>query len=76
LKPIPIRGNLFLPVRLLVWITGRGTVARADSAASVELIEAPKQELHQLKNRQKYYCVKQMEMLICCFDFSPDMKFL
>jgi uncharacterized protein (DUF302 family) len=34
---IPTRGNLFLPVRLLVWADERGTVARADSAASAEL---------------------------------------
>jgi uncharacterized protein (DUF302 family) len=34
---IPIRGNLFLPVRLLVWADGRGTVEQADSAARAEL---------------------------------------
>jgi hypothetical protein len=34
---IPTRGNLFLPVRLLVWADGRGTVAQADSAARAEL---------------------------------------
>jgi hypothetical protein len=33
---IPTRGNLFLPVRLLVWADGRGTVEPADSAASAE----------------------------------------
>jgi hypothetical protein len=31
---IPTRGNLFLTVRLHVWADERGTVARADSAAS------------------------------------------
>jgi hypothetical protein len=35
---IHTRGNLFLPVRLLVWADGRGTVARADSAACVPWI--------------------------------------
>jgi hypothetical protein len=34
---IPTRGNLFLPVRLLVWADGRGTVAQADSPARAEL---------------------------------------
>jgi hypothetical protein len=50
---IPTRGNLFLPVCLLVWADGRGTVPRADSAARAELHGAPKQKLLQLKNRQK-----------------------
>jgi hypothetical protein len=54
-NPIPTRGNLFLPVRLLVWADGRGTVARADSAARAELQGAPKPKLLQLKNIQKYY---------------------
>jgi hypothetical protein len=66
---IPTRGNLFLPVRLLVW----GTVARADSAARAELQGAPKQKLQQQKNRQKYHWVKHKEMLICCFNVSHDM---
>jgi hypothetical protein len=71
------RGNLFLPVRLLVWADGRGTVARADSAATAELQGAPEQKLLQLKNIQKYHWVKHREMLICCLfcclDVSPDM---
>jgi uncharacterized protein (DUF302 family) len=50
---IPTRGNLFLPVRLLVWADGRGTVAQADSAARAELQEAPKQKLLQLKKYSK-----------------------
>jgi hypothetical protein len=33
LSGIPTRGNLFLPVRLLVWADGRGTVVQADNAA-------------------------------------------
>jgi hypothetical protein len=70
---IPIRGNLFLLVRLLVWADGRGTVAQADSAARAELQAAPKQKLLQLKNIQKYHWVKHKEMLICCFYVSPDM---
>jgi hypothetical protein len=70
---IPTRGNLFLPVRLLVWADGRGTVARADSAATAELQGAPKPKLLQLKNIQKYHWVKHKEMLICCFDVSPNM---
>jgi hypothetical protein len=73
---IPTRGNLFLPVRLLVWVDGRGTVAQADSAARAELQEAQKQKLPQLKNIQKYNRVKHREMLICCFGVSPDMKLL
>jgi hypothetical protein len=55
---IPTRGNLFLPVRLLVSADGRGTVAQADSAARAELQGAPKQKLQQLKNIQKYHWVK------------------
>jgi hypothetical protein len=70
---IPTRGNLFLPVRLIVWADGRGTVAQADSAARAELQGTPKQKLLQLKNIQKYHWVKHKEMLICCFDVSPDM---
>jgi hypothetical protein len=49
--------NLFLPVRLLVWTDGRGTVEQADSAARAELQDAPKQKLLQLKNIQKYHWV-------------------
>jgi uncharacterized protein (DUF302 family) len=69
----PTRGNLFLPVRLLVYAGGRGTVSRADSAARAELQGAPKQKLQQLKKIQKYHRVRHKEMLICCFDVSPDM---
>jgi uncharacterized protein (DUF302 family) len=69
----PTRGNLFLPVRLLVWADGRGTVAQADSAARAELQGAPKQKLLELQNIQKYHWVKHKEMRICCFDVSPDM---
>jgi hypothetical protein len=47
---IPTCGNLFLPVRLLAWADGRGTVAQADSAARAELQGAPKQKLLKLKN--------------------------
>jgi hypothetical protein len=54
-KPIPTRGKLFLPVRLLVWADGRGTVEQADSAARAELQGASKQKLLQLKNVQKYH---------------------
>jgi hypothetical protein len=72
-KGIPTRGNLFLPVRLLVWADGRGTVEQADSAARAELQGAPKQKLLQLKNIQKYHWVEHREMLICCFDVCPDM---
>jgi hypothetical protein len=71
--PIPTRGNLFLPVRLLVWADGRGTVVQADSAARAKLQGAPKQKLLKLKKVQKYYRFKHKEMLICCFDDSPDM---
>jgi hypothetical protein len=71
--PIPTRGNLFLPVRLLVWADGRGTVAQADSATRAELQGAPKQKVQKLKNIQKYHWVKHREMLICCFGVSPDM---
>jgi hypothetical protein len=46
---IPTPGNIFLPVRLLVWADGRGTVEQADSAARAELQGAPKQKLLQLK---------------------------
>jgi hypothetical protein len=70
---IPTRGNLFLPVRLLVWVDGRGTVEQADSAARPELQGAPKQKLLQLKNIQKYYWVEHRKMLICCLDVCPDM---
>jgi hypothetical protein len=70
---IPTRGNLFLPVRLLVWADGRGTVARADSTACAELQGAPKPKPLQLKNIQKYYWVKHKEMLICYSDVSPNM---
>jgi uncharacterized protein (DUF302 family) len=41
---IPTRGNLFLPVRLLVWADGRGTVAQADSEARAKLQGNPKQK--------------------------------
>jgi hypothetical protein len=57
-RSIPTRGNLFLPVRLLVSADGRGTVAQADSAARAEVQGAPKQKLQQLKNIQKYHWVK------------------
>jgi hypothetical protein len=50
---IPTRGNLFLPVRLLVWADGRGTVGQADSAARAELQGAPKQKLLQQKKYTK-----------------------
>jgi hypothetical protein len=70
---IPTRGNLFLPVRLLVWADGRGTVAQADSAAKAELQGAPKQKLQQIENIQKYHWVKHREMHICCLDISADM---
>jgi hypothetical protein len=42
-----------MPVRLLVWADGRGTVKQADSAARAELQGAPKQKLLQLKNITK-----------------------
>jgi hypothetical protein len=70
---IPTRGNLILPVRLLVWADGPGTVEQEDSAARAELQGAPKQKLLQLKNIQKYHWVEHREMLICCFDVCPDM---
>jgi hypothetical protein len=70
---IPTRRNLFLPVRLLVWADGRGTVAQAESKARAELQGAPKQKLQQLKNIQKYHWVKHREMHICCLDISADM---
>jgi hypothetical protein len=70
---IPTRGNLFLPVRLLVRADGRGTVAQADSATGAELQGAPKQKLLQLKNIQKYHWVKHKDMLICCLDVTLDM---
>jgi uncharacterized protein (DUF302 family) len=54
---IPTRGNLFLPVRLLVWADGRGTVEQADTAARAELQGVSKQKLQQLKNIQKYHWV-------------------
>jgi hypothetical protein len=50
---IRTRGNLFLPVRLLVWADGRGTIEQADSIARAELQGAPKQKLLQLTNKQK-----------------------
>jgi hypothetical protein len=71
--PIPTRGNIFLPVHLLVWADGRGTVEQADSAARAELQGAPKQTLLQLKNIQKYHWVEHREMLICSLDVCPDM---
>jgi hypothetical protein len=70
---IPTHGNLFLPVRLLVWADGRGKVEQADSAARAELQGAPKQKLLQLKNIQKYHWVEHREMLICCLDVCHDM---
>jgi hypothetical protein len=70
---IPTRGYLFLPVRLLVWADGRGTVAQADSPARAELQGAPKQKLLQLKNIQKYHWFKHREMIICCLGVSSDM---
>jgi hypothetical protein len=73
LNYFPTRGNLFLPVRLLVWADGRGTVAQADSAATEELQGAHKQKLLQLKNIQKYHWVKHNEMLICCLDVSSAL---
>jgi hypothetical protein len=56
-NPIPTRGNLFLPVRLLVCADGRGTVEQADTAARAELQGLSKQKLQQLKNIQKYHWV-------------------
>jgi hypothetical protein len=41
-----------MPVRLLVWADGWGTVPLADSAARAELQGAPKQKLLQLKKLQ------------------------
>jgi hypothetical protein len=70
---IPTRGNLFLPVRLLVLADGRGTVARADSAASPELQGAPKPKLLRLKNIHKHHWVKHKEIQICCLDVSANM---
>jgi hypothetical protein len=54
---IPTRGNLFLPVRLLVWAEGRVTVEQADSAARAELQGAPKPKLLHLKTIQKYHAL-------------------
>jgi hypothetical protein len=54
-KLIPTRENLYLPVRLLVWADGWGTVEQAESAAKAELQGASKQKLLQLKNTQKYH---------------------
>jgi hypothetical protein len=68
--------NFFLPVRLLVWADGRGTVAQADSAARAKLQGFPKQKSLQLKNIQKYHLVKHREMLICFLGVSPDMQVL
>jgi hypothetical protein len=73
---IPTRGNIFPPVRLLVWADGRRTVSQADSAARAELQGALKQKLLELQNIQKYHWVKHKEMLICCLDVSPDMSLL
>jgi hypothetical protein len=70
---IPTLSNLFLPVRLLVWADGRGTVAQADSPARAELQGATKQKLLKLKNIQKYHWVKHREMIICCLGVSPDV---
>jgi hypothetical protein len=75
-KTIPTRGNLFLPVRLLVWADGRGTVAQADNAARAELQGAPKQKLLKQKHIRKCHWVKHKKMLICCLDVSPDMQLL
>jgi hypothetical protein len=73
-KPIllPTRGNLFLPVCLLVWADGAGKSPAGKRGARAELQGAPKQKLLQLKNSQKYHWVKHSEMLICCFDVSLD----
>jgi hypothetical protein len=78
---IPTRGNLFLPVRLLVWADGRGTVAQADSAARAELQEAAKQKLLQLKNiykntigsstRRCLFVVLVSSLLCNCFGCEP-----
>jgi hypothetical protein len=77
---IPTRGNLFLPVRLLVWADGRGTVEQADTAARAELQGAPKQKLLQLKiykntigsSTGRCLFVVQMSALICnCFGCEP-----
>jgi hypothetical protein len=46
---------------------------QADSAARAELQGAPKQKLLKLEKIQKYHWLKPKEMLICCFDDSPDM---
>jgi hypothetical protein len=70
---IPTCGNLFLPVRLLVWADGRGTVKQADSPARAELQGTPKQKLLQQKNIQKDHWVEHREMLICCLYVCPDM---
>jgi hypothetical protein len=72
---IPTRGNLYLPVRLLVWADGP-PVEQADSATRAELQGAPKQKLMQLKYIQKYHWVKHREMLICCLDVFHDMLLL
>jgi hypothetical protein len=45
----PLAEIFFLPVRLLVWADGRGTVEQADSAAKAELQGSLKQKLLQLK---------------------------
>jgi hypothetical protein len=52
-RTIPKRGNLFLPVCLLVWADGRGTVVQANSAARAKLQGAPKQKLLKLKKITK-----------------------
>jgi hypothetical protein len=50
---IPTRKNLFLPVRLLVWADGRGTVMQADSADRAELQGAPKTKVTAAKKNTK-----------------------
>jgi hypothetical protein len=81
LKRIPTRGNLFLPVRLLVWADGPGTVMQADSAARAELQGAPKTKVTAAKKYTKIplgqaqgdaYLLFRCLPLICnCFGCEP-----